>query len=438
METVILSPTPSQLRLAADCLLAGELVAIPTETVYGLAGNAWDPEAVTRIFEAKERPTFDPLIVHIASPWDQPLSDRANPDVKRPELMGPLDPVNPLNPMDATVPVAQTIPIERILHYLEMEQRLVDLSTFTSRHRQVLAEILNRLWPGPLTVVLPKQDHVLDLVTSGLPTIAVRMPAHPVAQSLLRMVSIPLAAPSANRFGQISPTSAADVQAELQGRIAYILDGGPCWVGLESTIIAVQPHGPAGQITVLRPGGISLDQLQAATSIPIEIQTLGSQAEEPDHANPNAQDQTSDRSTAPLAPGMLTRHYAPRKPCLLLPSSISDFTDQHWNTWQTQLSSYQQVGILMFTGDHHSPAEWAEWIGQRLNQHIYVEILSPTGDLAAAAHHLFAKLRSLDASPAEILFAEPCPTRSGLGYAIADRLQRATASFDQLDQLDQL
>lgn len=191
----LLQPTAENLARAGEALRRGELVGMPTETVYGLAGNALDAEAVARIFAVKERPTFDPLIVHVA-----------------PELRG----------LDAFG-----------------EAELVDVAALDGDARTHIEALISRFWPGPLTLVLPRGARVPDLVTSGLATVAVRMPRHPVAQALIRAAQRPLAAPSANRFGRISPTSAADVQAELGDRIGLILDGGSSEVGVESTVLAI-------------------------------------------------------------------------------------------------------------------------------------------------------------------------------------------------------
>lgn len=359
METQILSPTFEQMEQLADHLRSGQIAAIPTETVYGLAGHALDPQAVAQIFAVKERPRFDPLITHIPQPQDRSY-----------------------------------------LAYLESELDLVDLSSFSPDQKQSLEDLLQTLWPGPLTVVLPKTSKLPDLVTSGLPTLALRMPRHPVAQQMLTLAQIPLAAPSANRFGRISPTSAAAVFSELQGRIAYILDGGECEIGLESTVIAIDPHQG---ITLLRPGAITLDQIQPITALPIG----SAQVEQ----------------RIPVAPGQLPSHYAPGKPFLMLPAPLPQIT---FADWEQILSSYtpQKIGILLFSQD--SEPQLTLW-RDRFPLPIDREILSPTGDLTEAARTLFAKLRRLDQSEADLLLTEPCPIDTGLGYAIADRLRRATA-----------
>jgi L-threonylcarbamoyladenylate synthase len=303
----VLAPTADQLARAAARLRAGEVVAIPTETVYGLAGAAFDERALARIFAAKDRPTFDPLIVHVL-------------ELDAPGVVGPLAP----------------------------------------RQRAAAERLARAHWPGPLTLVLPRGPRVPDLATAGLPTVAVRSPRHPVARALVAAVG-PLAAPSANRFGRISPTSAADVVAELGDRVELVVDGGPCAVGLESTIVAV---GEDGELTLLRPGGVAVEARPGGPEV--------------------------------RAPGMLPSHYAPHKPLVFLGAS----------------APAGRVALLAF-----DPATAARVAAVR------TEVLGL--DLEAAARRLFAALRALDACDADVIVAEPCPSRAGLGHAIADRLERA-------------
>lgn len=362
MDTQILSPTPATLQHLADHLRSGGLVAIPTETVYGLAGHALDPQPITQIFAVKERPTFDPLITHVAQP-----------DVGYPYL-----------------------------EYLERDLGLVDLSGFEGSQRQSLADLLQTWWPGPLTVVLPRTSRVPDLVSSGLPTVALRMPRHPIAQQVLDRAQIPLAAPSANRFGRISPTSAQAVLSELEGRIPYILDGGECEIGLESTVILVDPREG---ITLLRPGGISLEQICQSTSMLTRVA----------------------RSTKglPTSPGQLPSHYAPGKPFLMLPSRLADLTGPDLKAMLTEQKDYGKLGVLLFSSQSEPiVASLQDYLGVQIE----VEILSSSGDLEEAARTLFAKLRRLDCSDADVLLTEPCPVLTGLGHAIQDRLHRATAN----------
>ena len=311
----------TDLELAARLLRAGELVAIPTETVYGLAANALDERACLRIFEAKQRPAFDPLIVHV----------RGREQVSE---------------LCAWVP-------------------------------PVAAELMRAFWPGALTLVLPKRGAVPDLVTSGLDTVAVRHPAHPMAQQLLDAIAFPLAAPSANLFGHVSPTTAQHVVDQLGERVSYVLDGGPCAIGLESTIM-----GWEGERCVLhRLGGVPLEELEELVG---RIDPARS-------------------SVLPLAPGMLASHYAPRTPLLL--GDVDALLEQHGG---------KRIAVLAFATARRAHA---------------LRVLSPRGDLTEAARELFAALRALDMSGAELLVAERAPEH-GLGRAINDRLRRASAARD--------
>jgi len=320
---------------AAELLRAGGIVAIPTETVYGLAAVAFDEHAIARVFAVKERPTFDPLIVHLGDPA-----------------------------LDA----------------------VVDLDRMSDAARRTANALTTAFWPGPLTLVLPRGAQIPDLVVSGLDTVAVRMPRHPLALSVIRAAGAPLAAPSANRFGRISPTSAADVLAELGDRIPLVVDGGPCAVGVESTVVAI---GDRGELTLLRPGGIPPEAIERVAGTTPRWAAAGG---------------------APASPGMLPSHYAPRKRLLLLgPGPLP------------QLGDARTLGLLAFSGDEQ---EAAAALAARTGRAVVARVLSPAGDLEQAARGLFAALRWLDASPAEVLVAEPVPG-GGLGHAIRDRLARA-------------
>jgi L-threonylcarbamoyladenylate synthase len=250
--------------------------------------------------------------------------------------------------------------------------------------RKEAEALMEKFWPGPLTLVLPKTDRVPDLVTSGLDTVAVRMPAHPMALEVLRSLDFPLAAPSANPFGYVSPTTAQHVADQLGDRIPYILDGGPCTVGVESTIIGWETElsgraesGP-GQWVLYRPGGTPVADIEAV------IGTVGK----------------AKKSVLPASPGMLESHYAPRKPVHI--GDVKTLLKQH---------AGQRVAVIAFIEDHDA---WR------------TEVLSPSGNIAEAARHLFAALRSLDASDADVILAEIFP-QEGLGAAINDRLRRASA-----------
>ena len=308
---------------AGELIRQGGLVAFPTETVYGLGANALNPTAVARIFEAKGRPHFDPLIVHIES-------------------------------VDNAKSLVAEFPL--------LAERLAD-----------------KFWPGPLTMVLPKTSLVPDLVTSGLPTVAVRIPKHPMARQLLEEAGVPIAAPSANRFGRLSPTRAEHVAEQLGDRIDYILDGGPCEVGLESTVLDLTAFPPR----LLRPGGISLEDLEAVIG---KIEII---------------DQPGEGET-PAAPGMLTKHYAPETRVVVFDSPEQLPTER------------SRCALLTLV-----PVNKADAAG-----FLAVEFLSASGDLREAAANFFAKMRQLDDAGAEKILAVRFPNQ-GLGRALNDRLQRA-------------
>lgn len=310
---------------AAQKLRAGGLVAMPTETVYGLAANAFDSLAVARIFDVKQRPHFDPLIVHVGSFDD----------------------------------------LERIASQVSEDAR----------------RLCQRFWPGPLTVVLPKHPEVPDLVTAGLPTVAIRMPAHPVALALIRAAGFPLAAPSANPFGYISPTTAEHVRRQLGGKVDTVLDGGACAIGIESTIIGWHHNGPS----LLRAGGLPTEEIEAIIG---KLQR-GSVP-------------TLPHDPRPEAPGQLLRHYSPRTPMLLLETPDQEATPQ---------GAYGWLGL-------HTPRNPEAFRA--------VEILSESGDLREAAANLFSAMHRLDALGLDGIIARPLPER-GLGRAINDRLRRAAA-----------
>jgi L-threonylcarbamoyladenylate synthase len=312
----------TDLLLAAALLREGKLVAIPTETVYGLAANALDDRAVLGIYEVKNRPTFNPLIVHTHS------------------LAG------------AEALVQEFPPVARAL--------------------------AQRFWPGPLTLVLKKQVRVPDLVTAGLDTVAVRVPRHPLTLRLLERLPFPLAAPSANPFGYISPTLPLHVHEQLGDRIAYILDGGACDVGLESTIVGFEQGKPV----VYRLGGLGLEDIEEVAGA-ISVQTV--------------------KESQPVAPGMLLSHYAPRTPLIL--GSIPELLEQF---------GAEESAVLSFSTSYTGIAP-----GRMV-------VLSKKGDLREAASRLFSGLRQLDRLNLRRILAE-CVPDTGLGKAINDRLRRASA-----------
>ena len=309
------------IKIAKDYLEQGKLVGIPTETVYGLAGNALNRESVMSIFEVKNRPSFDPLIVHT-------------------------DSIEKLGRFVAHIPPAAML----------------------------LAE---HFWPGPLTLLLPKTPLIPDLVTSGLDQIAVRIPDHSLTLELLSQLAFPLAAPSANPFGYISPTNASHVQQQLGDKIPYILDGGECGIGIESTIIGFVDNVPV----VYRLGGLALEDIE---------EVIGKVTTMP-HSSSN-----------PKAPGMLKSHYAPGKPFSLVDREDIVANDDGSKLYLMYDQFLQDVDIT----------------SQRL--------LSPSGDIKEAAHNLFAYLRELDGLPGTEIVAEKVPDK-GLGRAINDRLRRAAA-----------
>jgi L-threonylcarbamoyladenylate synthase len=317
----------TDIQEAARLLQAGELVAIPTETVYGLAGNALDSNAVARIFEAKQRPRFNPLIIHGAS-WE------------------------------ALQPYLQDVP-------------------------PLAHQLAQRFMPGPLTLLLPKSRLVPDLVTAGSELVAVRVPQHPLCLQLLHAIDFPLAAPSANPFGYVSPTTAEHVLQGLDGRIAYVLDGGASPVGIESTILGFEE---AHSVIVHRLGGLSVEAIQAVLTMPVTFRK-----------HPHL--------PLPAAPGQLASHYAPRKP--LYVGEVRLLRDQFVD---------QRIGILSFQERYDDMPN------------AMVLVLASDGKLTTAAAGLFAALRQLDASTVDVILAEHFPP-DGLGAAINDRLRRAQQAF---------
>jgi L-threonylcarbamoyladenylate synthase len=310
----------TSLDRAISLLEAGELVAIPTETVYGLAGNALNPEAVVKIFEVKGRPNFNPLIVH-------------------------------------------TYSLARVADYVfEIPALARDLAA--------------QFWPGPLTLLLDRRRSIPDLVTAGNPRVAIRVPQHPLTLELLARLDFPLAAPSANPSGYISPTSAQHVEAQLGDKIPYILDGGPATVGIESSIIGFEEE----QVIVYRLGGLSLEEIEAVCG-PVKI---------------------LNHSENPTASGMLKSHYAPRSPLVLgeLEELIPQFAGE-------------DLALLCFDRTFPEISPDRQFL------------LAPNGDLRIAAQNLFAGLRTLDRLGVARILAQRVPD-FGLGRAINDRLQRAS------------
>jgi L-threonylcarbamoyladenylate synthase len=327
---------PAAIASAAGLLREGRLVAFPTETVYGLGANALDAEAVARIFAAKERPSFDPLIVHLADGAE--LSDHV---------------------------VATDAADPRV------------------------ARLADRFWPGPLTIVLRRRDHIPAIVTAGLPTVGLRVPDHPVARALIRAAGVPLAAPSANRFGRISPTRAEHVARGLGTRVDLVLDGGPCRVGVESTVILLAE----GRATLLRPGGVPAEAIEA------EIGPLGHPGDD-------------EPGTAALAPGRAGGHYAP--------GTILELIDPADPAARGRLRARrgERLGLLAASD---AGAAAAVAVG---GPFAAVEVLSPDGDPVAIAARLFEALHALDAAGLDRIAAQPVAP-VGVGRAVMDRLRRA-------------
>jgi L-threonylcarbamoyladenylate synthase len=401
----ILPPTSAALARAAALLREGEVVGFPTETVYGLAGNALDPRALARIFSVKERPSFDPLIVHVPAPASMTSL----------EAEGIVAPGWSRTPGGA-----------------------------------VADGLARRFWPGALTLVLPRGPRIPDLATSGLDTVGVRAPAHPVARALLEVTGIPLAAPSANRFGRISPTAATHVDAELGDRIPLILDGGETPMGIESTVLLVDP---GGRVTLLRPGAIPVEVLEEALGE--QVSRAGSSPHEDPAHNPESGRSPADvdpsapagstPSLEPASPGMLASHYAPGKPLLLLPDLLVRLSPEALVAAVARIRGKGPVGLLLQSGTKEALDLARQRVERALSGRAIpetggarpdsdsgdntvpeVRCLSPKGSAEEAARRLFAALRALDGSPrTRTLLVEPAEGDRGLFHAINDRLRRA-------------
>jgi L-threonylcarbamoyladenylate synthase len=306
---------------AARVINDGGVVAFPTETVYGLGADAFNPKAVARIFEIKERPAFDPLIVHIS--------------------------------------------------------KLEDLDLLCTGINSIVPLLAERFWPGPLTLVLPKKESVPDIVTSGLSTVAVRMPDHPVASELINFSKTLVAAPSANKFGMLSPTEALHVKRHLKG-IDFIIDSGKTTIGLESTVIAINKDG----FVLLRPGAITSDEIEKIV--------------------PRSRSTTTNENKT-QSPGLLKSHYSPAKPIY-----IKGETKPGIDT--------REAGLISFRGSGKE---------EQFKQH---EVLSPDGDLKQAAVNLFSAMHKLEESDVKFIVAEPVPEK-GIGIAIMDRLRKAAYRY---------
>ena len=316
-----MSKIGANIDLAINLLQQNKLVAIPTETVYGLAANALNENAVLSIFTAKQRPFFDPLIIHVAT-------------------------------------------IEKLSNY----------ATLNDKRLQKLA---STFWPGPLTLLLPKKDIIPNIVTSGLNNVAVRIPKHPLTLQLLSKLNFPLAAPSANPFGYVSPTNAQHVSKQLGDKIDYILDGGNCKIGLESTIVGVEHD----KVCVYRLGGLAVEEIEKCIgSVQLRL----------------------NNSSNPKVPGQLKSHYAPKKPLFL--GNLSELINQHLT---------KKISLIYFGNKNFDTKNAIEYN------------LSSASNLSEAALNLFTFLRLADEDDSEIVLCQTVPNL-GLGMAINDRLKRAS------------
>ncbi len=340
MKTIMLSPQSDKnaVKTASDLILQGEVVGMPTETVYGLAANALNGEAVAKIFRAKGRPQDNPLIVHIAD-FDQ----------------------------------------------------IYDLCPAVPPQAKALAEAF---WPGPLTMIVPKGGCIPNEVSCGLDTVGIRLPSHPLARDLIRTAGVPLAAPSANTSGRPSTTTAEHVLRDMDGKIAAILDGGPCGVGVESTVITLALDKPR----LLRPGGITLEQLRSVLG-EVEVD--------------RALYEKIGDDVKVSAPGMKYRHYAPKAPVTVVrgdPQRSAEYIKKHIQG---------PTGVLCFD-------EYKD-----LFPTCVVECLGSQSDLAAQAREVFDRLRAFDDTEVKQIWAQ-CPSDEGLGLAVANRIKKA-AGFSVIE-----
>lgn len=326
--------SPELIAKAAGILQKGRLVAFPTETVYGLGADAFNARAVAKIFQAKKRPSFDPIIVHVADPHDVRLLWKRIP--KTAQLL------------------------------------------------------MKAFWPGPLTLVLLKTKKVPDIVTAGLDTVAVRMPNHPMALELIRKLGRPIAAPSANVFGRTSPTTAEAVRENLGKKVDLVLDGGPCAVGLESTVLKIENN----KAILLRPGGISVEEIRKFTPVVIHKR----------------------EGSVIYSPGQLPIHYAPKTPFRLMDKGYGEFLHDLKTAFDQSRKTHTvwpRIGLLSFNERPKSKYFKA------------VRTLSRKKNLNEAAANLFEAIRKLDKMKLDFIVAERVP-RNGIGLAIMDRLQKAS------------
>ncbi|MEM7336031.1 MAG: L-threonylcarbamoyladenylate synthase [Chloroflexota bacterium] len=329
-------PEPHLIAQATAVIQAGGLVAFPTETVYGLGADALNDTAVQKIFTAKQRPAYDPIIAHI-------------------------------NHIDQLDQLAINVPDSAAL----------------------LAE---KFWPGPLTFILPKAEHVPSRLTAGGPTVAVRCPSHPIARALIQAAQTPIGAPSANRFSHTSPTSAQHVWDDLNGRIELILDGGPAHIGVESTVLDLTQAVP----TILRPGGITFEMLTAVLP----------------HVRPHQPNPKKSQKEVQISPGLLERHYAPSTPLWLVTGHNQEIYQKIRQTVANHPD--KKFGLMIANEDLAELQTTASQIG----------IVGSLNDLEEVASQLFQTMRQLETHPLDFILARSYPTQ-GIGAAIQDRLRRA-------------
>ncbi len=340
---IVNASDPLEIEKAARVLKSGGLVAFPPETVYGLGADALNAKAVARVFEVKKRPTFDPLIVHVGSPEEAAL-----------------------------------------------------LWTETPETAKIL---MKKFWPGPLTLVLPKNEKIPDIVNAGLPTVAVRMPDHPAALALIQALGNPIAAPSANYFGYTSATTAADVSEDLGSVIDLVLDGGPTRIGIESTVLKIENDW----CVLLRPGGISVEEIKEYFPVVIPLEA---------------------KEGALESPGTMKSHYAPWTPFVLLEETVPKFLEKLKSfqaIFQKKGIGWPRIGLVLFSK------------APQTNLVETIELLSAKGDLHEAAANLFQAMRKLDKMHLDLMVAEPMPEK-GVGYAVMDRLRKASAGNEGIDK----
>jgi len=366
-KTQLLNATADNINLAIEALKSGDVIGFPTETVYGLAGNALNDEAIAKIFLYKSRPSFDPLIVHVAET------------------------------LQSCTALA--------------EAEIIDLRTMTHDQISTCDQLIQIFWPGPLTLIFPKHERVSELVTSSLPTVALRAPAHLVAQKLLRQSGLPLAAPSANQFGRISPTKSQHVIEELGAQLKFCLEGGECQIGVESTIASVNFRG---EVSVLRPGGLSLEILEK--HLGKLFQGLHTELGLPSVA-----------AKSPVAPGLLESHYAPRKLMLRIQTDWNE--TELKNLYRSLPKNLSQVTKVSILSSFPLPFETQHIIRNTFTQAEFFSLTAEGNDSLTAARNLFAQLRTLDQSDSELIVCELPKSQKDLWPAIRDRLTRASKKY---------